>query len=91
MSTHKITGFGYLAPHKCVCSRTPTAYRELLRNYKTQEDQAMARPKKDVIYYALTLLPMPGAHTATACLQLAICQATGRLLYYFSLQDFTNN
>ena len=26
--------FGYLAPHECVRSRTPTAYRELLRNYK---------------------------------------------------------
>ena len=45
--THKILDFGYLAPHKCVRSRTPTAYRELLRNYKMQEDHTMARPKKD--------------------------------------------
>ena len=45
--THKILDFGYLAPHECVRSRTPTAYRELLRNYKMQEDHTMARPKKD--------------------------------------------
>lgn len=45
--THKILDFGYLAPHECVRSRTPTAYRELLCNYKIQEDYAMARPKKD--------------------------------------------
>ena len=45
--THKILDFGYLAPHECVRSRTPTAYRELLCNYKVQEDYAMARPKKD--------------------------------------------
>ena len=45
--THKILDFGYLAPHKCVRSRTPTAYRELLCNYKMQEDYAMARPKKE--------------------------------------------
>ena len=45
--THKILDFGYLAPHECVRSRTPTAYRELLRNYKIQEDHTMARPKKD--------------------------------------------
>ena len=44
--THKISDFGYLAPHECVRSRTPTAYRELLRNYKMQEDHTMARPKK---------------------------------------------
>ena len=43
--THKILDFGYLAPHECVRSRTPTAYRKLLRNYKTQEDHTMARPK----------------------------------------------
>ena len=45
--THKISDFGYLAPHECVRNRTPTAYRELLRNYKMQEDHTMARPKKD--------------------------------------------
>ena len=45
--THKILDFGYLAPHECVRSRTPTAYRELLCNYKMQEDYAMARPKKE--------------------------------------------
>ena len=33
--THKISDFGYLAPHECVRSRTPTAYRELLCNYKS--------------------------------------------------------
>ena len=44
--THKILDFGYLAPHECVRSRTPTAYRELFCNYKMQEDYAMARPKK---------------------------------------------
>ena len=44
--THKISDFGYLAPHECVRNRTPTAYRELLRNYKMQEDHTMARPKK---------------------------------------------
>lgn len=32
--TRKISDFGYLAPHECVRSRTPTAYRELLCNYK---------------------------------------------------------
>ena len=45
--THKISDFGYLAPHECVRSRTPTAYRELLRNYKIQEDYTVARPKND--------------------------------------------
>ena len=45
--THKISDFCYLAPHECVRSRTPTAYRELLRNYKMQEDYTVARPKKD--------------------------------------------
>ena len=45
--THKISDFGYLAPHECVRSRTPTAYRELLCNYKMQEDYTMARPKKE--------------------------------------------
>ena len=45
--THKISDFCYLAPHECVRSRTPTAYRELLCNYKMQEDYTMARPKKD--------------------------------------------
>lgn len=45
--THKILDFGYPAPHECVRSRTPMAYRELLCNYKMQEDYAMARPKKD--------------------------------------------
>ena len=45
--THKISDFCYLAPHECVRSRTPTAYRELFCNYKMQEDYAMARPKKE--------------------------------------------
>ncbi len=31
---HKILNSGYLAPHQCVRSRTPAAYRELLRNDK---------------------------------------------------------
>ena len=35
-----------------------------------------------------TYYPLPGAHTATAF--PAICQATGRLFYYFGLRDFTS-
>ena len=45
--THKISDFCCLAPHESVRSRTPTAYRELLCNYKMQEVYTMARPKKE--------------------------------------------
>lgn len=46
--THKILDFGYLAPHECVRSRTPTAYRELLCNYKIDAIQSkMAKARSD--------------------------------------------
>ena len=44
--THKILDFGYLAPHECVRSRTPTAYRELLCNYKNAGGSHYGTTKK---------------------------------------------
>ena len=44
--THKILDFGYLAPHKCVRSRTPMAYRELLCNYKNAGGSHYGTTKK---------------------------------------------
>ena len=44
--THKISDFCYLAPHECVRSRTPTAYRELLRNYKSAGGSHYGTTKK---------------------------------------------
>lgn len=44
--THKISDFCYLAPHECVRSRTPTAYRKLLRNYKNAGGSHYGTTKK---------------------------------------------
>ena len=64
--THKILDFGYPAPHECVRSRTPTAYRELLCNYKMQEDYAMALSLIHILQSSSPLLAiLPGRISST--------------------------